>query len=423
MKKLGFIVMPLMDISLLASCGGSKPSVDQFTVTFDATDGEFPIVGKTTSLKVDPNESLVLAIRAIVSPIKDGTKFAYFTYSDGTNISYGDKVTGDITLKAKYIKSTLEELSWNEIKLIAIGGHPRDYFYIGETKKVQLVQQDSKDDGADVISDGELYQTVRIIGIDEDCTNINHPDKTRIGLTFEFANSISDSEGYSLGTQWNDTDDQATSNTNYSNSSIRYALNKETGAGGCDHILWSKVGDDAWTNDEMYVDKSVIEMLPEKLTKVLTAPYKTVPCFENDTWIEKPIINSDGEYDKLFLLSPEEMGNEINQDGAYTYYQESDGTTLRHLRVKKQITNNVLINSPTWMPYNSESGQIYTLGVNNFAGFNPNIDAGGYLWTRSPKIAEIERSVHHVDPGGNVGHYFTTSSPSAAYAIAPAFCI
>ncbi|MCQ2794945.1 MAG: DUF6273 domain-containing protein [Bacilli bacterium] len=316
----------------------------------------------------------------------------------------------------------LEECSWEKISQVSKAGKAKEWFKVGDTKKLQLKHQDANNNG--IIDDGELYQTVRIIGINEDYTELptdgNEPDPSKaIGITFEFVDLISDANGYSLVTQWNDTKDTSTANNNYLNSSIRYALNKRTGSSGCDHILWAQKGNNHWSNesDGLYTDKSVLDMLPDELTKdgILKTPAKYVNIYDGG-WKEQIVE------DKLFLLSPKEMGNtedtehEESHTTTYSYYKDAEKIN----RVKKQIKGDEEYTAHNEIP--SGKGQIYGDKVSNYAGYNSksNSTEGGVSWLRSPSTdGNVEAWSVYVD-GDFSSSYEVYNS---AQAIAPAFCI
>ncbi|MCQ2786925.1 MAG: DUF6273 domain-containing protein [Bacilli bacterium] len=316
----------------------------------------------------------------------------------------------------------LEECSWEKISQVSKAGKANEWFKVGDTKKLQLKHQDTNNNG--IIDDGELYQTVRIIGINEDYTELPtdgsepNPGKA-IGITFEFVDLISDANGYSLATQWNDTNDTSTANHNYLNSSIRYALNKKTGTGGCDHILWAQKGATEWSNepDGLYTNKSVLDMLPNELTKegILKTPAKYININNGDGWKEETIN------DKLFLLSPVEMGRTEHTDeephtATYSYYKDAENVD----RVKKQIKSDEECTSHGEIQ--SGKGQTYEKTVYNFAGQNFKSDstAGGFSWLRSP-CTNDNGDAWSVYVDGHLSEAFYVNF--RAQAIAPAFCI
>lgn len=315
----------------------------------------------------------------------------------------------------------LEECSWEKISQVSKAGKANEWFKVGDTKKLQLKHQDTNNNG--LIDEGELYQTVRIIGINEDYTELptdgSKPNSDKaIGITFEFVDLISDANGYSLATQWNDTNDTSTANHNYLNSSIRYALNKMTGSGECNHILWAQKGATKWSNepDGLYTDKSVLDMLPDDLTKegILKTPAKYINIYDS-CWKEQIVE------DKLFLLSPKEMGNtkdaeyEEPHTTTYSYYKNVENID----RVKKQIKGND--ESTSYSEILSGEGQTYKDKVYNYAGYNFKSDntQGGFSWLRSPST-DYDAEAWSVYVDGYLNSYSVYRN---AYAVAPAFCI
>ncbi|MCQ2794947.1 MAG: hypothetical protein MJ214_01895 [Bacilli bacterium] len=192
---------------------------------------------------------------------------------------------------------------------------------------------------------------------------------------------------------------------------------------GNGHILWAQKGATAWSlqDDNPYKDKSALEMIDEgnpTFVDKLIAPKKSVSCFNKNTnaWEEKEIINNKNEYDKIFLLSPEEMGSKKTREGAYTYYQERDEVELQGLRIKRQVKEN---------DYGGEcfitnhEGQTYPNDVENYAGFNPNESDGGHAYLREPD-RETHRAAYNIWFSGVI---FPDNCCYYAYSLAPAFCI
>lgn len=262
-----------------------------------------------------------------------------------------------------------------------------------------------------------LNHTVRLIGTKEDKDKVAND----ISTTWEFANLISDDNGCSLATQWNDTN-EITSNYNYLNSSVRYALNKKTGEGGCDHILWAQKEATAWSTNPLYKNKSVLDMLGAEndgFVDALKTPSKNININYGNTWEEKTVE------DELFLLSPAEMGRTGHADeeattATYSYY---NGATNPN-RVKKQVNNEESYNpssgdKPT-ISYVPESGQVYTGSVNNCAGYNKTeAKYGGNSWLRSPRT-NYDNNSWGVGLSGLISNVPVCST---AYPVAPAFCI
>lgn len=356
---------------------------------------------------------------------------------DGTICKATIPVSANLTVTTAGINKTLEEFTWAEINEISTIGRADDFFDIYDSskptlncKRVQLKHQDKNGNG--VIDEDEVYQTVRIIGINEDCADINNPEETKIGLTFEFADLISDEDGYSLATQWKDTNNfsPVTTTHNYQHASVRRALIKEGGV----ETLWAKKGETSWIFDDIYYDKSVLDMLPDDLTKVgiLKSPSKYVSTFctsgsMEGEWWEDQIIN-----DKLFLLSPVEMGRtsheaEEKKTTVYSYYEGhiQDGDPIRF---KSQIKSaEIQQSSTTILP--GASVQEYGGDIYNFAGVNrflsPELPTNGNFWLRSPSIDEDHVPSAAVDAWISGAGSFSSNGRIYQYAfpIAPAFCI
>lgn len=504
MKKTLFIV-PLMAISLLASCGGGAPKIETFTVTFDANGGtldsgaspsidvkdgtlfsEIPNITKQTATKDINNfyfngwglvehtpdkikedfkitdnltvyaiyvprktatinfsnisrnckllyngstceigTSLIVPagidIDIVVNPINDYlpvfknnltvTNASTYRFNqnaktvtvnvlpDSTNCTI--EATTDYSLESS---GKLNDYSWEKIKYISESGGASMMFKIGDEKIMKVNGRDHR---------------VRIIGFDQDVDK----NGDNIGITFEFATLISDSDGYSIATQWNDTNSTGSANYNYLDSSVRMALVGEKQEKG--HILWAQYSNKATTTwSSAYENKTVLNMIENSnpgFTNIIVAPKKTVECNKDGTWTDTPIINNSGEYDKLFLLSPKEMGNNATREGAYAYYQEKDDTKLKVLRVKKQFNGNDALRDVPTIPRGS-AGQEYQNDVFSFAGYNYSSDntGGGYSWLRSPHayVAYLAWCVHY---DGVLDYYGDVCN--SAFAVAPAFCI
>lgn len=161
-------------------------------------------------------------------------------------------------------------------------------------------------------------------------------------------------------------------------------------------------------------------MLPSDLVKVLKEPIKYVACRNDDgKWDDKTFS------DKLFLLSPREMGyNDSQQESAehtapYSYYEGHDAQ-MDSFRIKKQVNDNeVYIESP-YIPRGS--GQLTPCDVQNHAGYVDDTQRawGATYWLRSPDINVYDIAWHSFFQG-----VLTTmlSVYSEALCIAPAFCI
>ncbi|MCQ2752791.1 MAG: InlB B-repeat-containing protein [Bacilli bacterium] len=335
-----------------------------------------------------------------------------------------------ITATTSAPRASLDDYTWEEISKISQMGLANKYFKIYNpndsalsTKKVQLKHQDSNANGQ--IDSDEIYQTVRIIDFNKDVDKNNNP----IGITFEFANTISDADGHSLTTQWNDTSDSMTANYNYLASTIRKALN---GTGDADHFLWAERGQNSWSST---YTQSVLEMLPDgsngadNLLDALKEPKKYVAYRNSATadWEDKVIQDGFGNYDKLFLLSPREMGLDDRYQEAkkhtssYTFYRNA--TEYKNvIRVKKQAENKSSYTATGGISWEPQSGQAYTGSVSNYAGYNYSTksDNGGHYWLRSPYAINVDNLGWYVNITGAVDHNTVCSN---AFPVAPCFCI
>ncbi len=297
---------------------------------------------------------------------------------------------------------TLEECTWEEISKVSKAHKASKWFKVGDTKTVKVNNQNHK---------------VRIIGFDQDVDK----DGKKIGITFEFANLISDENGYSLATQWNDTNDgSVVANHNYLDSSVRMALVGEKQEEG--HILWAQKGNDHWSNEEggPYTNKSVLEMLPNDLTKVLKAPSKYVNIW-NDEKSPEPGFEEQVINDKLFLLSPKEMGYSADymetKNEPYKYYEgHIKGTDT--IRTKRQVNEIEMFDDTVYI---TEGPQKYKAYIENHAGFGPYyMEWGGYYWLRSP-YTRTNNSAWEVINNGLIADFIGVSANASS--VAPAFCI
>ena len=81
----------------------------------------------------------------------------------------------------------LDDLSWSQISKYSARGWAPYMFYLGEEKTVPV--------------DG-LNHNVRIIGFNHDSTDLEHPDETKVGITFDFVEVISNKKDR-IPTLWN----------------------------------------------------------------------------------------------------------------------------------------------------------------------------------------------------------------------------
>ncbi|MCQ2786807.1 MAG: InlB B-repeat-containing protein [Bacilli bacterium] len=359
---------PITDNATLYAKWGSPTPSTTHTVTLDANGGSY-ITGSTYSFGVKEGDNLSKSIKAIVPPYLNEKAFAYYTYDDGTAIDYDDIVTSDVELKANYFDFTApltdldspKNISWKEIKAVATTNYnPSSCFKIGATKKVYLKEQTSP-------------HTVRIIGF-------NHDDLAdgsgKGGITFEFADVITKSNGDVLTTTWNYKQTTLSKNYDYRVSTLNDFLND--------------------TED----DGSVINMLPSDpvnidLKEVIKPVNKKVGVNESETKGDEYYIatsfdgSDDYPYPYLFPLAHDEINTHqdgvVNNEGSkYQYY-------IEHPNDEDRIKRKVGI----------ESGD------------------GEDYWLRSPRTSEtfIAWIVH------NIGNLTSRNVYSVANAVAPAFCI
>lgn len=251
--------------------------------------------------------------------------------------------------------------------------------------------------------------------IDIDCDRSSENDAT-IHATFEFANVISDSKGYSLGTLWNNTNSTSTANFSYLNSSIRRML-VSNNTSDC---LWGEKEKTVWS--KTYKNNVVIDMLPASLISVLKKPVKYVYCKKegSNEWINYEF------HDQLFLLSPSEMGyigtnqESANTTAPYAYYR--DHTELTDpIRVKNQVNENELVSYDDATVIPSGSGHKYDGSVHNGAGCNEfKREIGTTYWLRS-SCQDTNGAAWTIFNGGTLME--GTFVYDQAICVAPAFCI
>lgn len=380
-----------------------------YAITINANGGHFNDGKTSKTYNIAAGANLKSFVSALVNPTYDVATavkiYDKYVYNNDTEIGDDDIVDKDgIIIKAIYRNKTLEECSWDEINTISSQGATFAESFFGSISRDNPITKT-------VMVNGQPHK-VRIIGYGEDYTDLNDPS-TAIGITFEFANLISDNQGYSLATQWNDTNNKSTANYNYLDSSVRMALVGENQEKG--HILWAQKGEATWSTNSLYKNRTVLSMLPYDLISVLKTPSKYINTHKESTWEEKTVE------DKLFLLSPFEMGENERSDfeesrtTTYSYYNGAQDTD----RVKKQIKNDSYTKTCS-INYVSESGQVYQNNVISYAGYNGSTH-GGIPWLRSPSTNSAENA-WRVNGSGNFDND-NTNVYNIAYAVAPAFCI
>lgn len=378
MKKLVF-VMPLMAISLLASCGGSNPNIATCTLTFDcqqckAFDEDNKQVTKIKVRTVKSERTMYQKFHFTGAGVfKAPLKSSIAVKKTGTEETIDCKyvhgevlvpIIGDLTISAKgtsYTKS-LEESTWAEIAEIAETGRADEFFDIYDPDQPELNCKKVY-----LIENGEpqtFPHAVRIIDFNHD----NLADKSgKAGITFEFANVITKgtttpTEQY--GTIWDDEN-----NNDYRNSTLNNALNNKTAG----------------------VD-SVINRLPEDLEKVIKPVDKKVGVStdEGQNYTATSFDGEDYPYPYLFPLAHDEItadsSTEVTPDEGdiYQYYKE-------HKEVEDRIKKAV------------------------------EYDSGAFYWLRSPYtfVSDMYNDAWDCFPTGVIGSFYVYNGRS----IAPAFCI
>ncbi len=334
----------------------------------------------------------------------DGVKtLDKFVYDNGNEISDDDIVNKNgIIIKATYRNKTLEECSWDEISTISERGKDFAKSYFGPINpETPLIKT--------VIVNNQPH-TVRIIGYGQDVD----VDGNEIGITFEFANLISDENGYSLATFWNDTDNEEWDATSdYLNSTIRKNL---TGQGN-GSIMWYEK--DRTTKSDR--DQTVLDMLPSELRNVLKISKKKVNLKTTGSWISTEFI------DKLFLLSCLEIGdnskNNVELDATtYKYYEPCiESEKFEETRLKSQVKGSDGCSSD-WVEITDGK---YEDDKSSAAGMHTQRYYGGghEYWLRSP-MTEWSSYAFFVDMyKHNEGEVDERLACSAAIGVAPAFCV
>lgn len=185
----------------------------------------------------------------------------------------------------------LNSFDWNEIKYISDNGLATKFFMEGDTKTFKFNETDT-----------QVY-SVRIIGFNHDTLAA---DKTRTaGITFEFANLLTDENGGAITKAWGEAGKKCHQNF------IASDYNK-------------------YLNDETEGAESVINKLPNELKKVISPVVKKVGVY-NDGWKAT-------EYEpKLFPLAYTEITStgsqyDVGQEGTiYSYFKTHSKSADRKL--------------------------------------------------------------------------------------------
>lgn len=276
-------------------------------------------------------------------------------------------------------------------------------WYLNQTYLNSLTEDDIGTEINEVEVNGQIHR-VRLIGVDHDDLATGGKAHT----TWEFMDILSDSDGYSYGIVWNDTNDTGSANYDYTNSSIRKALN---GTGNATKFLWARKGQTTFDSES----RTVLQMLPTSLQNAIKTVKKQVNVNSGGTWGLVEFT------DKLFLLATKEMGYSSQDAEDLPTYKFYEGHTSQTdaIRIKKQINGTEVLTSSSQIP--SGSGQLYQGTVYNYAGYNYKADdtGGGVYWTRSPYVSS-SYSAWYVYRDGNLIDNLVYSTASG---VAPAFCL
>ncbi|MCQ2792193.1 MAG: DUF6273 domain-containing protein [Bacilli bacterium] len=246
---------------------------------------------------------------------------------------------------------------------------------------------------------GQVHK-VRLIDVDKDVDR----NGNKIHTTFEFANLISDENGYSLASLWQDDEDGEDCNFDYLNSTIR----KNLVGYGNGKIMWYEK--DSATRSSR--SQSVLDMLPSDLRSVLKIAKKKVNLNTTGSWVETDLR------DELFLLSANEMNEQtpdVEKGNAYEYYKNAKPKEADPIRIKQQVkgTDGARIDSL------AITDNAYGFGY-SYAGHNSSTTGeGGYSWLRSPGT-DVSYDAWIVSTGGRLYIGYVCNY---AFAFAPAFCI
>lgn len=323
-------------------------------------------------------------------------------------------------------KLSLNDCSWEQIKEISKKGEARQSFNIGDVKDVTI---------------NGITQQVRIIGFNQD----KDKDGNQIGITFEFVNLLSDENGYSFATYWQNTNATDTATYDYTDSTLRAVLNGNDYSGSSQQsINWFQYYGDTedespsgknrhFTIDEKYADKPVLSMLPDDLVSVLATPSKIVNVYDDDS----SVFTETTVDDKLFVLSPREMGyhkgNQESSTFAYQYY-ENCTDQIDAIRIKKQIKGS---DGARTSPVRSSNREYLYLegaydpvpgspdGKASYAGYNSDVNnLGAPYWLRSPNSDSYAGdNAWSVNQEGMVDYLSQIYVFKHAQGLAPAFCI
>lgn len=307
-------------------------------------------------------------------------------------------ILGDMKITAQGFNKNLQECEWSEISEISTTGRAKEFFSIGEEKVITVNKQ---------------LHRIRIIGFNHD--KLSSDTSKMAGITFEFVNLLSDEEGYSLATPWDSEDGVgSTNNYNFLNSNLRKAFdgNAETS------IVWARKGEFTETTEEPYYHKTVLDMLPVDLKKVLKEVRKEVTIYNTDK--NEYEVNKTDYNTTIFPLSyaetNETSSEEVLTEGSIYEFYKPDGSNKEAKRIKYQVKWHNGAIKYDQQPFIDDRGA-------NSAGYNdPTDEYGGFYWMRSPKVKGYNFSTS-VYQGYYDGDLLTILCHSSLLAIAPAFCV
>lgn len=370
---------PYIDSSISVSCLPNE--FDLITSFTNISSDDIPttiVCGETVTFTLKPTNYYRLPDNINISNVSS------FDYDQSTGIVSFTAPADEVTVTASAKKKKFEELTWSEISSISASGKASDWCSVGTTKNLTV---------------NGINQPVRVIGFNHD--ELADGSGKKAGITFEFVNLLSDSNGYSLATVWNWMNGSSSTNYDYPNSNLRKALDGE----GSGSLAWYQKGS---TTKSSY--GTALSMLPADLQSEIKK-------------VKKPIATTSSygvtSYDtKLFTLSYREMtasgtSSYAKEEGsAYAFYTGSGDTDAN--RIKHQ---------PKW---HDEAVTTYTkitdgnYAAYNYAGYNSTTDTyGGYSWLRSPYSYDSNRA-WRVSTDGALS---SSSVYLSAFAVAPAFCI
>ncbi|MCQ2753317.1 MAG: InlB B-repeat-containing protein [Bacilli bacterium] len=289
-----------------------------------------------------------------VSPAETFEKIGeYCSYNEGVLTIKPDHIENHITIIARANDyQLLGELPWSSddpstttINSISSSGLAPYLFYIGEEKTVKV---------------NDLDHQVRIIDFNHDLDVYNNS----VGITFEFVNVISDSDGDAEITPWEVKGEDRSTNYNFPHSTLNYLLN--------------------------YDEYSVLSKIDSGLVSVI----KTVNKYVG---LDKSYSTEFPYTTQLFPLAhdeitdvPDEEKTPKGEGTLYAYYNHPEETEqeANERRIKKDLNSRAV-----------------------------------KYWLRSPSIDNILYTKDSAWYCAEIGNLSSGNISFASNAIAPAFCI